>query len=203
MDTVGAGGKRHSDAVVDDERHVERRQRLFDRASSFDHGAGFAELVTQLNERRAALRAQPRQVGEIVAARTLRIDNGIETKIDDHADTLVRARNVALSRPWSASMIQLAKRPGPLVFSAATSPATPSATKAAMVARQRSRSTTSAAATRAEPAQPMAVTNPISGSPLATFAECSPSVTTSVVPVSATTVSGCLAKRRGAAPAAS
>ena len=100
-------------------------------------------------------------------------------------------------------MIQLAKRPGPLVLSAATSPATPSATSAAMVARQRSRSTARAAATSAEPAQPMAVTSPISGSPLATFAERSPSVTTSVLPVSATTVSWRLAKRAGASPAAS
>ncbi len=67
-------------------------------------------------------------------------------------------------------MIQLAKRPGPRAFSAATSPATPSATSAAMVASQRSRSTASAAATSAEPAQPMAVTSPISGSPLAIVA---------------------------------
>ncbi len=31
MHAVGAGGERHIDAIVDDQRHAERRQRLFDR----------------------------------------------------------------------------------------------------------------------------------------------------------------------------
>ncbi len=58
MHAVGAGGERHIDAIVDDEGDAERRQRFFDRSRRLDHGAGFAVLVAQLNERRAALRAQ-------------------------------------------------------------------------------------------------------------------------------------------------
>ncbi len=96
-------------------------------------------------------------------------------------DTLVRARNVARSRLCSASMMAPAKLPGPRALSAATSPATPSATSAATAARQASASTASAAHSSAEPAQPMAVTRPISAWPLATVAARRPSVTTSRV----------------------
>ena len=50
--------------------------------ASLDHGAGFAVLVAQLNERRAALGAQPRQFGEIAPAGAFGIDDGIEAEID-------------------------------------------------------------------------------------------------------------------------
>ena len=56
----------------------------FDRSRRRDHVARFAFLVAQLNERGAALGAQPRQFRQIAAAGALGIDNGIETKIDRH-----------------------------------------------------------------------------------------------------------------------
>ena len=77
MDAVGTGGERNIDAVVDDESRTERRQRLFDRPRLFHHGAGVAVLVAQLNERRAALRAEPRQFGKIAAIGALGIDNRV------------------------------------------------------------------------------------------------------------------------------
>ena len=57
MHAISVRGERHIDTVVDDERHVERRERRFDRARLFHHDTGFAHLVAQLNKRRAALGA--------------------------------------------------------------------------------------------------------------------------------------------------
>src|ERR1700691_402016 len=82
MHAVSLGGERHVDAVVDDEGYGERGQCLFDGARPFDHRARFAQLVAQLHQRRPALRAKPRQIGEIAAAGALGIDDGIEAKID-------------------------------------------------------------------------------------------------------------------------
>ena len=63
-----------------------------DRARRLDHGAGLAHLVAQLHERRAALGAQPRQLGKIVAAGALGIDNGVEAKIDASSGHLYARR---------------------------------------------------------------------------------------------------------------
>ena len=94
MHAVGFGGERHVDAIVDDERHVKRRQRLFDRPRLLDHGARLADLIAQLDERGAALGAKPRQIGEIAPAGALRIDDGIEAKIDRHHKIPVILANV-------------------------------------------------------------------------------------------------------------
>ena len=72
MNAVGSCGKRHIDTVIDDERHVERLKRRFDRPRLLDHGAGFDLLIAQLNERRAARGAKPRQFGEPAARRRAR-----------------------------------------------------------------------------------------------------------------------------------
>src|SRR6185437_1733676 len=188
MHAVSTRRERHVDPVVDHERHGEWRQCLFDGARFVDHGARFAVLVAQLNERRTALGAQPRQFGKLAAVGTFRIDDGVEAKIDFHQETFRRARKVVRSRLCRASMIQLANRPGPCAASAATSPATPSTIRAALVASHASVSTASAAQTSADPAQPIPVTSAINGSPLAMTARLAPSVTMSLSPVSATTV---------------
>ena len=97
MHAIGLGGESDVDAIVDDERHAKRRQRRFDRPRLLDHGARLADLVAQLDERGAALGAKPRQIGEIVPAGALRIDDGVEAKINRHHKTPVIGRT--LHRP--------------------------------------------------------------------------------------------------------
>src|SRR6185312_16275169 len=203
MHAIGSRGQRHVEAVVDDERHTKRSQRLFDGARRCDHGARLAVLVAQLHERGAAFGGEPRQFGKIAAAGALGIDDGIEPQIDAHHATLMRARKVARSRPCSASMMALAKLPGPAAPAPASSPAMPSAPSAATAASQASLSTASAAPSSAEPAQPMAVTRPISGWPLRIAVQRLPSVTRSMSPVSATTVPESLAACAAASSEAS
>ena len=91
-----------------------------------------------------------------------------------------------------------AKLPGPRAVAPAISPATPSADQR----RDRSRAThrfrpRAPRTTSAEPAQPMAVTRPISEWPLAIATRRAPSVTMSSSPVSATTVRAGLGDARG------
>ena len=88
------------------------------------------------------------------------------------------------SRPYSASTISTARLPGPRARSAATRrrPQTAAARRDAAAAhRTPPRAPPPPAPT---PAQPMAVTRAISGSPLAMRTSRAPSVTTSVAPVS-------------------
>src|SRR5579862_1404303 len=200
---VGARGECDVHAVIDHKRHGERRQRFPDRARFIDHGARVAHLVAQLHERGPALGAKPRKLGQIMAAGTLGVHDGIEAEVDLHHDTFARARNVARSRLCRASRIQLENRPGPRADCAATSPATPSAISAALVASHASVSTASAAQTSAEPAQPIPVTRLINGSPLAMVTRRAPSVTISAPPVSATTVVQACATREAASSAGS
>ncbi len=82
MHAVGAGGERHVDAVVDDERHRERRQRRLDRAGRRDHRPRFAALVAQLQQSRPALGDAAREIDEIVPAGALGIDDGVEAEVD-------------------------------------------------------------------------------------------------------------------------
>ena len=56
-------------------------------------------LVTQLDQGRAAFGQHPREVGEIVAAGALRIDDRIEPHIHRRHVTLPRCRKVSWSRP--------------------------------------------------------------------------------------------------------
>ena len=97
MHAVGAGGERHIDPVVDEERHC-GRQRGLDRARALDHRAGLAHLVAQLHERRAARGHAAREVGEVMAAGHLRIDDGINAQVDAHQVTLPRSSSSARSR---------------------------------------------------------------------------------------------------------
>ena len=99
MDAVGAHRQRDVDAVVDHQRHAERLERCLDGARPLQHHAGIALLVPQLDQRRAAFGQHPRQVGEVVAAGTLRIDNGIEPHVHCRHVTLPRLRKVSWSRP--------------------------------------------------------------------------------------------------------
>ena len=92
MDAVGAGGERNVDAVVDEQRNVERRERLLDGAGALDHGAGVAALVAKLDQRRTALRHQPGKLRKVPPARVFRIDQGVEAKIDRHCAVPVSAR---------------------------------------------------------------------------------------------------------------
>ena len=99
MHAVGACNHRHIDAVVDHQRHAERRERRLDGAGALDHDAGVALLIPQLHQCCAALREQTRELRKIVAAGALRIDNRIEPHVDSRHVTLPRWRKVAWSRP--------------------------------------------------------------------------------------------------------
>src|SRR5262249_27467086 len=198
MNAVGAGGDRHVDPIIDHEWDTERCQRLFDRSRNVDHsprhrngdeGGVHRRFVRNWEECCAAAGALPRQIGKAMPAGLLRIDDRVKTKIEPHHDALTRARSAARSSPCRASIIANAKLPGPWARCAASSPATPNAAVAASVASQVSGSTASAAQTKAALAHPMAVTRPISGSPLAIAMPRRPSLTMSTSPVRATTVS--------------
>src|SRR5262249_43138569 len=84
MRAVGAGGERDVDAVVDQQRDVERRELRLDRPRARDHAPRVAVLVPQLHQRRAAECDQPREDREIAAARAFGIDEGIEAKVNAH-----------------------------------------------------------------------------------------------------------------------
>jgi len=88
MHTVAADRECDIDAVVDDQRH--RAKRYFDGAGALDHDARIGQLVAQLHQGRAAGREHPAQIGKLVAAGNLRIDDGITTQIDAHQLTLDR-----------------------------------------------------------------------------------------------------------------
>ena len=68
MHAVGACRQRHIDAIVDHQRHAERRERRLDGARALDHDARVALLVAQLHQRRAALGEHAREIGKIVTA---------------------------------------------------------------------------------------------------------------------------------------
>ena len=105
--------KRDVDAIVDHQRHAQRRQRRLDRARPLDHDAGVAHLVAQLDQRRAAFGQHAGEFGQVVAAGALRIDNRVEPQIHRRHVTLPRCRSVSWSRPYSASTISTARLPGP------------------------------------------------------------------------------------------
>src|SRR5450830_513873 len=181
MYAVGLGRERHIDAIVDQQRDIQRRQHDRQLSRLLYHGAGGAMFVAQLHQRRAAGDATG-QVTKRAAAGDGGIDNSIEAKIDIHQFTRACAMSVGPSRLWRASMIATAKLAGPSALAAANSPATPTITSAAAVARHASCSTLRQAAISADAAQPMAVTLAISGCPLAIVPTRSPSVTRSVSP---------------------
>ena len=152
MHAVGTRRQRDIDAVVDDERHVEWRQRRLDRPRGGDHRPRVVLLVAQLHQGGAARGDAPGEIGEVAAAGALGIDDGVEADVDGfhgHA-SFSRARRVARSRLYTASMIASAKLPGPSAFCAAISPAMANAASAAVVAMKASLSTASAAPTSAE-----------------------------------------------------
>src|SRR5262249_17828897 len=84
MRPVGAGGERDVDAVVDQQRDVERRELGLDCPRARDHARAVAILVSQLHQRRAALRDQPRENCEIAPPGVFGIDEGIEAKVNAH-----------------------------------------------------------------------------------------------------------------------
>ena len=75
-----ADGERHVHAIVDHERHG--TERGLDRAGAVDHDARVGELVAELHQGHAARGQHPAEIDKIVAARHLRIDNGVAAKID-------------------------------------------------------------------------------------------------------------------------
>ena len=135
------------------------------------------------------------ELGQIVPAGHLRIDNGVAAQIERRINVTfaLRHQRGAVERVAPHREFPTAKLPGPRARAAATSPATPIAISAAAVAFHASGSTASAAPTSAEAAQPIAVTRAISGSPLAMVASRVPSRTKSRSPVSPTTVLRALA----------
>ena len=92
MHAVGAGGERNVDAVIDEQRNVERRERRLDGAGALDHGARVAALVAKLDQRRTTLRHQPGKLRKVPPARMFGIDQGVEAKIDGHCAVPVSAR---------------------------------------------------------------------------------------------------------------
>src|SRR5450755_1069907 len=187
MHTIGFGGERDIDAIVDQQRHAGRLQHVAKTARLLHHGTGGAVFIAQLHQG-GATGDQPGDIHQCAVAGDGRIDKRIEPKIDVHQFIRARAMRVGPSRLYNASMMATAKLPGPSAFAAASSPATPIIVSAAAVARQASGSTTRAAATSAEAAQPMAVTLAISAWPLPMVARRSPSLTRSVAPDSPITV---------------
>src|SRR5262249_54567762 len=82
MHAVSFDRKRDIDAVVDDERHPERRQRRLERTRLLDHGRGARDLVAQLHQRCPTRGDRACEVNEIMPAGVLGIDDGIEAQID-------------------------------------------------------------------------------------------------------------------------
>jgi hypothetical protein len=89
MDAVGAGGERDVDAIIDQQRDVERRERRLDGARELDHGARVAALVAKLDERRTTLCHQPGKLREIPPTGMFGIDQSVKAKIDGHCATPV------------------------------------------------------------------------------------------------------------------
>jgi len=81
MHPVGARLAHRRDIVVDDQRHVGRQRRL-DGTRERDHLAGVVGFVAQLHDGGAAGGDTAGEVGQRVASRRLRIDDGVEPQID-------------------------------------------------------------------------------------------------------------------------
>src|SRR5258708_19030511 len=81
MNAVRICRERHVDPVVDNQRHIERRQRRLEGAHLFDHAGGVTHLVAQLHKRCAAGRNRTGEIDQIMASGVLRIDDGVETKV--------------------------------------------------------------------------------------------------------------------------
>ena len=102
MHAVGAGGERDVDAVIDQQRDAERRERRLDGAGALDHGARVAALVAKLDQRRATLRHQPGKLREIPPTRVFGIDQGVEAKIDGHGAIPGPCRGAARAKQGSS-----------------------------------------------------------------------------------------------------
>src|SRR5581483_3722823 len=150
------------DAVIDQQGNAEGLQRRAQRPRLLDHCPGRTMLVAQLHQC-CTVRDPLRQVDQRAAAGNGRVDERIEPEVDSHQLTFRRAASARPSRLCSVSTIATAKLPGPAEPPPAISPATPTIASAATAARNASGSTARQAATRAEPAQPMAVIFAISG----------------------------------------
>ncbi len=98
MHTVGTGGQRDVNAVIDQERHEAAGERSLDRARLLDHPFGRAGLVAQLHERRTALHQRRRERAQFVPAAAVGIDQRIKTKIDTHQETFARATGLLRDR---------------------------------------------------------------------------------------------------------
>ena len=77
MDTVGFGGERHINPVVDEQRNALRLEHRAQAARLLDHGARRSVLVAQLHQRGAA-GDLCRQNGKRASAGDRRIDKGIQ-----------------------------------------------------------------------------------------------------------------------------
>ena len=149
MHAVAADGERHVDPVVDERAARRRAPPCMARARSTITRVS-EQLVAQLHQRDAARGQHPAEIGQVVPAGHLGIDDGVAAQIDAHQLTL------ALASAWRGR----ARRPhrefprrscrGPRARAAATSPATPITSSAAAVAFHASGSTASAAPTSAE-----------------------------------------------------
>ena len=84
MRTVGARRERNVDAIIDQQRHAERRQRRLDGPRAIDHAPGVGVLVPQLHQRRPALRGEPCEYREIATVGAFGIDQCIEAKVNAH-----------------------------------------------------------------------------------------------------------------------
>ena len=78
MHPVCPGGERHIDSIVDDKNDIKGRQNCFYGTRLFDHGAGIAFFVAQLNQRCSTCRNRAGEIEQVVPAGALGIDNGVE-----------------------------------------------------------------------------------------------------------------------------
>ena len=95
MHALAADGERHVHPVVDEERHG-AECRLAG-AGAVHHHARVGELVAQLHQRDAARGQHPAEIGQVVPAGHLGIDNGVAAQIDAHQLTFARDISVARS----------------------------------------------------------------------------------------------------------
>ena len=131
MDVGDAGGQRHVDAIVDDQRHAERRQRRVERSGELDEGPRAGRLLAQLHGGDAAADGGEHDILERTLAGHAAIGHQhqrqrLAADAAAHATTRSVRATVSPSRRARRSRKLLRKVAGPpAAVAAASSPATP------------------------------------------------------------------------------
>ncbi len=90
MDAIGIRGKRHIDAIIDEERHAERGEQGFERAGFLDEGTAGDPGRADLHKRHTAGDRRGHGVDDTAGAGQHPVGDEIEPEIEGRLPTVSR-----------------------------------------------------------------------------------------------------------------